>query len=247
MCLTDGRGGRWAGTVRSAGDGQVLCQVDGPLPQAESPVRITLYQGLPKADKLELIAQKAAELGVAALYPVAMTRSVVRWNQREADKKRERLERIAQEALKQCGRSRLMQVGPLLSWGQALAAMAAHSLMILPWEEATQGRMAQLSVRFPQAQEIGILIGPEGGITRKRPARRRRRGRIPSPWGPASCAAKRRLSAPAPWRNPCGGTCRLGKRENEGQCREGVAYENRLPYPGLQSEPIRYSGHAGVI
>ncbi len=165
VCLTDGRGGRWAGTVRSAGDGQVLCQVDGPLPQAESPVRITLYQGLPKADKLELIAQKAAELGVAALYPVAMTRSVVRWNQREADKKRERLERIAQEALKQCGRSRLMQVGPLLSWGQALAAMAAHSLMILPWEEATQGRMAQLSVRFPQAQEIGILIGPEGGIT----------------------------------------------------------------------------------
>ena len=65
MCLTDGRGGRWSGKVCSVGDGQVVCQVDAPLPQAESPARITLYQGLPKADKLEMIAQKAAELGVA--------------------------------------------------------------------------------------------------------------------------------------------------------------------------------------
>ena len=167
VCLTDGRGGRWSGKVCSAGDGQVVCQVDAPLPQAESPARITLYQGLPKADKLELIAQKAAELGVAALYPVAMTRSVTRWNQKEAEKKRERLERIAQEAMKQCGRSRLMQVGPLLSWAQALAAMAAHPLMIMPWEEAAEGRMAQLGVRFPEARDIGILIGPEGGIAQE--------------------------------------------------------------------------------
>ena len=60
-----------------------------------------------------------------------------------------------------------MQVGPLLSWAQALAAMAAHPLMIMPWEEAAEGRMAQLGARFPEARDIGILIGPEGGIAQE--------------------------------------------------------------------------------
>lgn len=162
--LTDGRGGRWAGRVLSTEGGQVRCQVERALPDCESPVRITLYQGLPKADKLELIAQKAAELGVFALYPVAMARSVARWEGKEAEKKRERLSRIAQEAIKQCGRARALEVGPLLTWRQALERMAAHPLMLMPWEEALEGRMAQVRLSHPQARQIGILIGPEGGI-----------------------------------------------------------------------------------
>ena len=165
VCLTDGRGGRWAGSVLLAEEGRVTCRVDGPLPDGESPISITLYQGLPKADKLELIAQKAAELGVSALYPVAMARSVARWEAKEAQRKRERLIRIAQEALKQCGRAREMQVGPLLTWGQALEHMAAHCLMLMPWEEARHGRLSQVCAQRPQAGDIGIIIGPEGGIS----------------------------------------------------------------------------------
>lgn len=165
VCLTDGRGGRWAASVLLAGEDGVSCQVEGPLPGGESPARITLYQGLPKADKLELIAQKAAELGVNCLYPLAMARSVARWEAREAERKRERLARIAQEALKQCGRSRVMEIGPLLSWRQAVEHMAAHSLMLMPWEQAREVRLSQLCYQHPQARDIGILIGPEGGIS----------------------------------------------------------------------------------
>ena len=86
------------------------------LPDNEAPVSITLYQGLPKADKLELIAQKLTELGAAKICPVRMSRCVVKLDARDAEKKRERLVKIAREAAKQCKRAHAPEIAAAMDW-----------------------------------------------------------------------------------------------------------------------------------
>lgn len=182
--LSDGKGRLWEGKVLSCQDGQVRCLVEEELPGRESPVSITLYQGLPKSDKLELIAQKITELGVNRLVPVAMSRSVAKWEGKEIAKKQERLTRIAQEALKQCGRSRALEVAPLMSWNQALSDMKERQLMLMPWEETRDGRMAEVYNERADARDIGLLIGPEGGISEKEALQAQEQGAIPITLGP---------------------------------------------------------------
>lgn len=132
------------------------------LPSNESPLRITLYQGLPKAEKLEFLAQKLTELGVAQLVPVRMERSVAR---ADGDRRSERLNRIAREAVKQCHRAQPMEITAPMSWKEALADMAGRELMIVPWENADSVKMSDLKARYPSVSDVGILIGPEGGIS----------------------------------------------------------------------------------
>ena len=132
------------------------------LPSTESPLSITLYQGLPKSEKLEFLAQKLTELGVIRLVPVRMERSVAK---AEGDKRGDRLRKISREAVKQCHRDFPMDVTTPMSWKEALSDMAQRELMIVPWENAEATRMADLHARFPEAKDIGILIGPEGGIS----------------------------------------------------------------------------------
>lgn len=182
--LSDGQGGHWLAQVTYAKDGQVSCQLLDDLASCESPARITLYQGLPKADKLELIAQKAAELGVRRLYPVAMQRSVTRWEAKEIERKTERLRRISREALKQCGRSMALLIEPLMTWKQALQDMQNRQLMLMPWEEAKDGGMLALYGAQPDIRDIGILIGPEGGISQEEARQASAAGAQPITLGP---------------------------------------------------------------
>ena len=160
-----GQGARFSATLVRADREEVCARLDGELPDTEAPVRITLYQGLPKADKLDFIAQKATELGACKLVPVMMSRSVVKLDGKEAAKKAERLSRIALEAAKQCGRSRVMQVVPAMAWKQAVKELAGHELVVIPWEEAQGLNMRAVHEAHPDARDIALLIGPEGGIS----------------------------------------------------------------------------------
>jgi len=128
-------------------------------------VRLTVYEGLPKADKLDFIAQKLTELGAAALAPVRMTRCVAKLDGKDGEKRRERLEKIAREAAKQCGRGMPLRVDTPLDWRKALQAMAAHDLLLIPWEAAEGTRLKDVFALNPDARDIGIVVGPEGGIT----------------------------------------------------------------------------------
>ena len=135
------------------------------LPDAEPNVRITLYQGLPKADKMEFIVQKCTELGVYAVAPVQMERSVVQISGKDSAKKAERWQRIAREAAKQCGRARV----PAISLPQPLSNLSRaleedYDLVLVPWEEARAGGI-RAAIRETNAQRIAIVIGPEGGMT----------------------------------------------------------------------------------
>ena len=165
VCAMDGVGGRWRGEIGAIDGSRVRVKLLEPRPDNEAPVRVTVYEGLPKADKLDFIAQKLTELGAAALTPVRMERCVVRLDAKDGEKRRERLDKIAREAAKQCGRGRPLHVAAPVDWAGALRAMARHDLLLVPWEEAGGTRMKDVFASRPDALDIGIVIGPEGGIT----------------------------------------------------------------------------------
>ena len=131
----------------------------------EAELRVTVYQGLPKADKLELVVQKLTELGAARLVPVKMERCVVKLNDKDAQKKQERLQKIAREAAKQCKRGGCLEVAATQSWKQLRDSVSAHDLLLVPWEDAQGFGLKAAHEAFPEARNIGIVIGPEGGMS----------------------------------------------------------------------------------
>lgn len=135
------------------------------LSDNEAPVRITIYQGLPKADKLELVVQKLTELGAHALCPVKMERCVVKLDEKDGKKKQDRLQKIAREAAKQCKRGSCLDVLPPQTFKQLKDRLQAHDLLLVPWEDAEGYGLSAAHAQFPEAKDIGIVIGPEGGMS----------------------------------------------------------------------------------
>lgn len=136
-----------------------------PLPSAEPKLSVTLFQGIPKADKMDWIVQKATELGVSRIVPVAMTRCVAKLSPADCDRKLERWRKIVREAGKQSGRCVLPEVFPPVSVEQLLCREDLPSLNVVPWEVAEGFGPLALHRAHPEADSLGILIGPEGGIT----------------------------------------------------------------------------------
>lgn len=159
-CLDGGR--RYLARIAEISDKGGAVEMIEELPSNESPLKITVYQGLPKAEKLEFLSQKLTELGVTRLIPVRMERSIAK---ADGDKRMDRLARIAREAVKQCRRAAPMEICPPMTWKDAVGDMEKRELMIVPWENASAVRMADIRAEFPDAKDIGILIGPEGGIS----------------------------------------------------------------------------------
>lgn len=165
ICAHDGLGGRFAAVIEDTSGCVARVRLIEVLPSNEPPVRVTLYQGLPKADKLDFIVQKATELGAAAIVPVKMERSVVKCDAKDGAKRRERLEKIAHEATKQCRRACMPIITEPATWKQAFVRMKAHDLVLVPWEDARGVRVCDAIAQRPQARDIGLVIGPEGGMS----------------------------------------------------------------------------------
>ncbi len=163
---------RYLAEIDAAGADGVTVRVKARLRPTEAATRVTLFQGLPKADKMELIAQKATELGVHAIQPVAMERCVVKLDGRDAQKKAERWQKIAREAVKQCARVDVPEVRAPQRLSALLKDFAALDLLIVPWEDARDGSLNTCLAPFAgqEALSVGILIGPEGGISAKEAA-----------------------------------------------------------------------------
>lgn len=127
--------------------------------------KLYLFQGLPKSDKMELIVQKAVELGVYQVIPVAMKRSVVRLDDKKAAKKADRWNSIAESAAKQAGRSRIPEVTMPLSYKEALKMAEELDVTLLPYELAGGMKVTREVIRqIKSGQSVGIFIGPEGGF-----------------------------------------------------------------------------------
>lgn len=131
----------------------------------ELPARICLFQGLPKGDKMDWIIQKAVELGVYRIVPVATRRSVVKLDQKKAEAKVRRWNTVAESAAKQSGRTILPQVEPVVGFIRACAMAGQMDVGLIPYELAEGIEYTrEILRRLTPGMEIGILIGPEGGF-----------------------------------------------------------------------------------
>ncbi|MBR5473339.1 MAG: 16S rRNA (uracil(1498)-N(3))-methyltransferase [Clostridia bacterium] len=132
------------------------------------PIKIHLFQGLPKSDKLELIIQKTVELGVASITPVAMKRSIVKIDDKKKKSKRERWQAIAEAAAKQSKRTSIPEVCDVLSYKEMLGVAKDLDLLLVPYECA-EGMAATKDAlsKIKGGMSVGIIIGPEGGFEPK--------------------------------------------------------------------------------
>ena len=134
----------------------------------ELPVRFYLFQGLPKGDKLELIIQKAVELGVAGVVPVEMSRCVMKLDEKKKKARRERWQAIAESAAKQSKRSVIPEVADVMTYKQVMAKAAELDLFLVPYEnERGMAATREALDRIRPGTSVGILVGPEGGFDDK--------------------------------------------------------------------------------
>lgn len=131
----------------------------------ELPSRIYLFQGIPKADKMEWIVQKAVELGVYQIIPVAARRCVVKLDDRRQGVKIARWQGIAEAAAKQSRRGIVPEVTPVLSFAAAVEKASAAEVRLIPYELAEDmTRTRELVENLKPGQDIAVFIGPEGGF-----------------------------------------------------------------------------------
>ena len=132
------------------------------------PIKIFLFQGLPKGDKMELIIQKTVELGVEGIIPVEMNRCVVKLDDKKKKSKVSRWQTISESAAKQSKRNTIPEISDVLTYKQAMGKAREMDLFLVPYEskngmEDTKTALSQIK----NGMSVGILIGPEGGFDEK--------------------------------------------------------------------------------
>ena len=141
---------------------KIVEEVEG---ESEGNVELHIYQGLPKADKMELIIQKAVELGAYEIIPVATKRAVVKLDDKKAKKKIERWQQIAESAAKQSKRTLIPEIAMPMSWKEALKKAENLDVVLVPYEnERGMEATREVLKSIKPGQSIGVFVGPEGGF-----------------------------------------------------------------------------------
>jgi len=172
LVLFDGRGGEWLATVRSMGRSEVVVEVRGHVAvDRELPLRVTLALGAPANDRMDILVEKACELGVAAIQPLLCERSVLRLAGERIERKREHWQAVAVSACEQSGRTRVPSVAPMCSLERWLAALPpdGERWLLSPVEGGPPTRPALDAA-------LAVLSGPEGGLSEAEEAAARAAG-----------------------------------------------------------------------
>lgn len=190
VVVFDGLGSEQPARVVGIGKDEVVL-APGQLARTSAlPCRIAIGQAIPKGKNMDLIVQKATELGAAAVYPIVSDRTVVRLDKSEAESKREKWQRVAVEACKQCGQNFLPVVGLPLGMDDALARHAPeYELVIIASLQAGARHLKALleehaGMRGKPPGSVLLLIGPEGDFTPAEISRALARGAQPMSLGP---------------------------------------------------------------
>ena len=175
--------------ITSLADGEVeIRRLGEALPSNEMPVHVTVAAGLPKGDKLDLIVQKATELGMSGLIPFEAERSIVKWDSKKSGKKIERLRKIAKEAAEQSHRSVIPEISEVTGLDGLVRLAESFDLLLIADEEAAKdrsgGSIAAHLENVYHGQKVLAVFGPEGGISRKEAERFREAGFRPIELGP---------------------------------------------------------------
>ncbi len=167
--ISDGNNKKYLCEVSAYEDEQAVLRIL-KLREADTELksRLYLFQGLPKNDKMELIVQKAVELGAYEVIPVSMKRCVVKLDAKKAAKKVERWNSISESAAKQAGRSIIPKVSDVVSYREAMKRAEQLDVVLVPYElEEGMAETKKLLHQIQPGQSVGIFIGPEGGFERE--------------------------------------------------------------------------------
>lgn len=163
VCLCDGEGMDYRAKIASCTKDSVLFDLLGGAPcETEPNIQVTLFQGLPKAGKMETIIQKCVELGVYEIVPVAAMRSVARVHEKDERNKLVRYNRIAYEAAKQSRRGVVPRVLSVTTFMDA--DWARFDAVIAAYEEEHENSLRGVLMKVRGAKRIALVIGPEGGL-----------------------------------------------------------------------------------
>jgi len=147
-----------------------ICKIQEILKgTTEAPMQVTLYQGLPKSDKLEQIIQKTTEMGIYEIIPVAMERSIAKIEEKNKAKKSERWNKISMEASKQSGRQKIPTVQEMINFKNIIENISKYDIVLLLYEneKSVTIKKAFANRRKEAMQKIAIIIGPEGGFSKE--------------------------------------------------------------------------------
>lgn len=183
LILCDGKGTEAVCAVATLCPESVVLDVkERRASETEPKTRVTLYQALPKADKMEYIVQKAVELGVYRIVPVLTSRCISRPDEKTAAKKRERLCKIAAEAAKQSGRGIIPEVDGVLTFKNAVKEMSTAGLPIFFFEHASLP-LRKYMEKYTGG-DIAVMVGAEGGFSDEEAAFAEENGLLSASLGP---------------------------------------------------------------
>lgn len=149
-------------------------------PSRELPIKVNLYQGLAKGDKMETVIQKMVELGAYRIVPVVTKRAVVKLDAKKAKAKVARWNAISESAAKQSKRGIIPEVAEVMSFQEALQEAQELDTVVIPYEEAkNMDYTRKIITGIEQGQAVGIFIGPEGGFAKEEVEMAEKAGALP--------------------------------------------------------------------
>lgn len=148
---------------------KILTNIIDKIDSEENKIKVDIYQGLPKADKMELIIQKSIELGVNAIIPVEMKRCVVKLDLKSENKKIERWQKIAESAAKQSGRNFVPEIRNIVKIEEIPKLTNTYDSIIVCYENEKENYIKNelLKLKNKENVKIAVVIGPEGGLEEK--------------------------------------------------------------------------------
>ena len=166
VLIADGQGAEYRCKLTELGENEVRAQILWKLDgNAELASAITLFQGLPKSDKMDFIVQKCVELGVSRIVPVSTKRAVVKLDAKKEQTRLKRWNTISESAAKQSGRGVIPEVSGVMSFGKALEEAKKLDVLLIPYERAEHmAETRRVMGEIRPGQSVGIFIGPEGGF-----------------------------------------------------------------------------------
>jgi len=179
LILVDEDGWEHQGLIKEIGRDTLIVGVEGSILRATGEqTRITLCQGLPKGDKLELIIQKCTELGLDRLIPFTSGRTVPKLDQEREFRRLERWRRIAQEASQQANRTTVPEVTSIKAFEQMLDTVDAQVRLLL-WEGERTRHLKGVVAELPNPRQVAVIVGPEGGLSRQEAELAEQKGFVP--------------------------------------------------------------------
>lgn len=157
--------------IEKIGNESILTNIIEELQSYDDNIKVDIYQGLPKADKMELIIQKSVELGVNSIIPVAMKRCVVKIESKDESKKIARWQKIAESPAKQSGRSTIPEIKNIVNIEKIIQLIKEYDCVIVAYENEKNNtikrELLEIKEKVHDKVKIAVIIGPEGGLEEK--------------------------------------------------------------------------------